>query len=171
MARQYRVECAFADEVAIDNCMALPSLTTVGPGIGVPRLTRGTTAAQSKRNFIEWTDELVSMVCTEHCKIYTVSGERDWGNKKQRNNKKQRHLERHAHSTYNSHRNGPINMPSWLTLPLPAPIIIIKAPQEKLLDTISLVHLCTLLIFPSILVNSTCDKFEKVPQSLSPDTV
>ena len=38
----------------------------------------GTTAAQSKRNFIEWTDELVSMVCTEHCKIYTVSGERDW---------------------------------------------------------------------------------------------
>ena len=35
------IKIIFADEVAIDNCMALPSLTTVGPGIGVPRLTRG----------------------------------------------------------------------------------------------------------------------------------
>ena len=29
---------------------------------------------------MEWIDELISMVCTENCKVYTLSGQRDWGN-------------------------------------------------------------------------------------------
>lgn len=40
----------------------------------------GTTATESKVNFMEWVDQLVVSVATEHCKVYTTTGIRDHGN-------------------------------------------------------------------------------------------
>ena len=39
----------------------------------------GTTAADSKQNFMEWMDNLVTSVASEQSKLYTLSGERQQG--------------------------------------------------------------------------------------------
>lgn len=39
----------------------------------------GATAAQSKSNFIDWVDNLISSVATEDCKVYALSGARQYG--------------------------------------------------------------------------------------------
>ena len=39
----------------------------------------GTTAAESKANFMDWMDNLVALVSSEKAKLYTLSGEREHG--------------------------------------------------------------------------------------------
>ena len=43
-------------------------------------LLLGATATDSKSNFIQWVDKVVTSVATEHCKVYLLSGVRDHGN-------------------------------------------------------------------------------------------
>lgn len=40
----------------------------------------GADAAQSKANFMNWVDQVITSVCPESCKVYTFSGVRDHGN-------------------------------------------------------------------------------------------
>ena len=39
----------------------------------------GTTASQSKRNLMEWMDNLVTSIASEEAKLYSLSGQREHG--------------------------------------------------------------------------------------------
>ena len=40
----------------------------------------GATATDSKTSFVQWVDDMVMSVATDHCKVYLLSGARDHGN-------------------------------------------------------------------------------------------